>query len=126
MHFLSCMKRLQKRKKAIAINNLLCYTKSVVLNLMTEKKFSFSYMYLLSYIGMAEGRLTMKEGIHPNYYQAKVVCNCGNEFVTGSTKKEIHVEICSKCHSFYTGQQKAVKARGAIDKFNRRYGIQAN
>lgn len=48
----------------------------------------------------------MKQGIHPNYYQAKVVCNCGNEFVTGSTKKDIHVEICSKCHSFYTGQQK--------------------
>lgn len=68
----------------------------------------------------------MREGIHPNYYQAKVVCNCGNEFVTGSTKEEIHVEICSKCHSFYTGQQKAVKARGAIDKFNRRYGINAN
>ena len=67
----------------------------------------------------------MREGIHPNYYQAKVVCNCGNEFVTGSTKEEIHVEICSKCHSFYTGQQKAVKARGAIDKFNRKYGMQA-
>ena len=43
----------------------------------------------------------MREGIHPNYYQAKVVCNCGNEFVTGSTKEEIHVEICSKCHSLY-------------------------
>ena len=39
----------------------------------------------------------MREGIHPNYYQAKVVCNCGNEFVTGSTKEDIHVEICSKC-----------------------------
>ena len=49
----------------------------------------------------------MREGIHPDYYQAKVVCNCGNEFVTGSTKEEIHVEICSKCHPFYTGQQKA-------------------
>ena len=70
--------------------------------------------------------VNMREGIHPDYYQAKVVCNCGNEFVTGSTKEEIHVEICSKCHSFYTGQQKAVKARGAIDKFNRRYGIQSN
>ena len=46
----------------------------------------------------------MREGIHPNYYQAKVVCNCGNEFVTGSTKEEIHVEICSKCHSFYTAE----------------------
>lgn len=65
----------------------------------------------------------MKEGIHPNYYQAKVVCNCGNEFVTGSTKEEIHVEICSKCHSFYTGQQKAAQARGRIDKFNRKYGV---
>ena len=48
----------------------------------------------------------MKEGIHPNYQQATVTCNCGNTFVTGSTKPEIHVEICSKCHSFYTGQQK--------------------
>ena len=68
----------------------------------------------------------MKEGIHPSYYQAKVVCNCGNEFVTGSTKKDIHVEICSKCHSFYTGQQKAAQARGRIDKFNRKYGMNAN
>ena len=52
--------------------------------------------------------------------------NCGNEFVTGSTKEEIHVEICSKCHSFYTGQQKAAQARGRIDKFNRKYGVKAN
>ena len=65
----------------------------------------------------------MREGIHPAYYQAKVVCNCGNEFVTGSTKKDIHVEVCSKCHSFYTGQQKAAAARGRIDKFNRKYGV---
>jgi large subunit ribosomal protein L31 len=65
----------------------------------------------------------MKEGIHPQYHQAKVVCNCGNEFVTGSTKGDIHTEICSKCHSFYTGQQKASAARGAIDKFNRKYGL---
>ena len=68
----------------------------------------------------------MREGIHPKYYQAKVVCNCGNEFVTGSTKKDIHVEICSKCHSFYTGQQKAAQARGRVDKFNKKYGIQNN
>ena len=67
----------------------------------------------------------MKEGIHPNYYQATVTCNCGNTFVTGSTKKEIHVEICSKCHSFYTGQQKAMAARGRIDKFNKKYGLQS-
>ena len=65
----------------------------------------------------------MREGIHPNDYQAKVVCNCGNEFVTGSTKENIHDEICSKCHSFYTGQQKSAKARGRIDMFNRKYGF---
>lgn len=68
----------------------------------------------------------MRKGIHPEYYQAKVVCNCGNEFVTGSTKEEIHVEICSKCHPFYTGQQKATSARGRIDKFNRKYGVKNN
>ena len=72
-----------------------------------------------------KGELTnMRDGIHPDYYQAKVVCNCGNEFVTGSTRKEIHVEICSKCHSFYTGTQKATKARGRIDQFNKKYGVQ--
>ena len=60
----------------------------------------------------------MREGIHPTYYQATVTCNCGNTFVTGSTKQDIHVEVCSKCHSFYTGQQKAVAAQeaGAFDK----------
>ncbi len=68
---------------------------------------------------------SMREGIHPEYHQAKVVCNCGNEFVTGSTKGDIHVEICSKCHPFYTGQQKAASARGRIEKFNRKYGVNA-
>jgi len=67
----------------------------------------------------------MREGIHPNYYQATVTCNCGNTFVTGSTKPEIHVEVCSKCHSFYTGQQKAAAARGRIDKFNKKYGVES-
>ena len=59
----------------------------------------------------------MKEGIHPAYYQATVTCNCGNTFVN------IHVEICSKCHPFYTGQQKATQARGRVDKFNKKYGM---
>ena len=65
----------------------------------------------------------MREGIHPEYHQATVTCNCGNTFVTGSTKENIHVEICSKCHPFYTGQQKAEQARGRVDKFNKKYGI---
>ena len=63
----------------------------------------------------------MREGIHPAYYQAKVVCNCGNEFVTGSTKEDIHVEICSKCHPFFTGKQKLVDTGGRVEKFNRRF-----
>jgi ribosomal protein L31 len=65
----------------------------------------------------------MREAIHPEYHEASVTCNCGNAFTTGSTKDSIHVEICSKCHPFYTGQQKATKARGRVDQFNKRYGI---
>ena len=65
----------------------------------------------------------MQEAIQPKYYQAKVKCNCGNEFTIGSTQEEIRVEVCSKCHPFYTGQQKATSARGRIDKFNRKYGV---
>ena len=67
----------------------------------------------------------MKEGIHPKYEQTTIRCACGAVIETGSTKKDIHVEVCSKCHSFYTGQQKAAAARGRIDKFNRKYGINA-
>ena len=52
----------------------------------------------------------MKEGIHPKYQECTVTCNCGNTFKTGSTKSELRVEVCSKCHPFYTGQQKAAQA----------------
>ena len=65
----------------------------------------------------------MRENVQPKYYEATVTCNCGNVFTVGSTKPEIHVEICSKCHSFYTGQQKAAKARGRVEMFNRKYGV---
>ena len=68
----------------------------------------------------------MREGSHPKYFQATVTCNCGNTFVTGSTSPEIHVEVCSKCHSFYTGTQKTAAAKGRIDKFNRKYGLGTN
>ena len=64
----------------------------------------------------------MKEGIHPNYYQATVTCKCGNTFVTGSTKAEIRVEVCSKCHPFYTGKQKLVDTGGRVERFNKRFG----
>lgn len=66
----------------------------------------------------------MKKDIHPKYYRAKVTCmTCGNTFETGSTEKELRVDTCSKCHSFYTGQQKAANAKGRIDKFNKKYGL---
>ena len=63
----------------------------------------------------------MKEAIHPDYVEAKVVCACGETFVTRSTKgSEIRVDICSKCHPFFTGKQKFVDAGGRVDKFRRR------
>jgi len=63
----------------------------------------------------------MKEKIHPQYGECKVVCACGNTFTTGSVKKELHVDICSKCHPFFTGKQRDMSARGRIEKFNKRY-----
>jgi len=63
----------------------------------------------------------MKEKIHPNYVQTVIRCACGNEIPTGSTKKEIRVEICSKCHPFYTGKQKLVDSAGRIERFRRKY-----
>lgn len=67
----------------------------------------------------------LKENIHPQYGECQVRCACGETFTTGSVKKELRVEICSKCHPFYTGQQKAASARGRIEKFNRKYGMNA-
>jgi large subunit ribosomal protein L31 len=64
----------------------------------------------------------MKPEIHPNYEQIKVVCSCGNEFETKSTLcKELHVEVCSSCHPFYTGKQKIMDTAGRVDKFRKRY-----
>jgi large subunit ribosomal protein L31 len=65
----------------------------------------------------------MKEGIHPKYEQTTIRCACGNVFTTGSTKKDIRVEICSKCHPFYTGKQKLVDTGGRVDRFNKRFGL---
>lgn len=63
----------------------------------------------------------MKESIHPQYVpNAKVACACGATFETGSTKKEIRVEICSKCHPFFTGKQRIVDSGGQVEKFKKR------
>ena len=63
----------------------------------------------------------MKEGIHPDYVEARVVCSCGNTFTTRSTKPEIRVEICAECHPFYTGKQKLVDTGGRVERFNRKF-----
>ena len=63
----------------------------------------------------------MKEGIHPEYHKTTVHCACGNEFETGSTMKEINIEICSKCHPFFTGKQKLVDSAGRVERFRRKY-----
>jgi len=65
----------------------------------------------------------MKEGIHPAYKKVTVRCACGETFETGSTKDELHVEICSKCHPFYTGKQKLIDTGGRVEKFKKRYGL---
>ncbi len=65
----------------------------------------------------------MKQNLHPQYYKdAKVTCACGNHWVTGSTVPEIKVNVCSKCHPFYTGTEKIVDTRGRVEKFQKRVG----
>lgn len=64
----------------------------------------------------------MKEKIHPKWFEATVVCSCGNTFTTGSTREKLHVEICSACHPFFTGNQKFVDTEGRVEKFMTKYG----
>ena len=65
----------------------------------------------------------MKEGIHTEYKKAVVRCSCGESFETGTVKEELKVEICSKCHPFFTGRQKFVDTGGRVDKFKKKYGL---
>jgi len=68
----------------------------------------------------------MKKDIHPLYYETAVKCACGNKFKTGSTLKEIEVEICSDCHPFYTGKKKIVDTAGRVEKFKRKVSVAAS
>jgi large subunit ribosomal protein L31 len=73
------------------------------------------------------GAATMKAEIHPAYTAIKVTCTCGNEFSTRSTLgQDLHVEVCSSCHPFYTGKQKIVDSGGRVDKFRKRYNKAAS
>ena len=66
----------------------------------------------------------MKEGIHPDYKPTTITCACGEVIETSSTKENIKVEICSKCHPFFTGKQKLVDAGGRVEKFKKRFGLE--
>ena len=66
----------------------------------------------------------MKEAIHPKYEETTITCACGNVIHTRSTKQNIRVEICSKCHPFFTGKQKLVDTGGRVDRFKKRFGMQ--
>jgi large subunit ribosomal protein L31 len=69
----------------------------------------------------------MKEKIHPKFFNdAQVVCSCGNTFTTGSTKKQLRVELCSKCHPFFTGERRMMDTAGRVERFNQRYKLAKN
>ena len=70
-----------------------------------------------------KGVTMMKEGIHPSYEKTTIRCACGAEFETRSTKKDIRLDICSKCHPFFTGKQKLVDTGGRVDRFKKRFGL---
>jgi len=67
----------------------------------------------------------VKEGIHPKYNEVEVRCACGNTFKTRSTKPELHLEICSACHPFFTGRQKLIDTEGRVERFTKRFGAQS-
>lgn len=66
----------------------------------------------------------MKQGIHPKYEDTTITCACGEVINTRSTKKDIRVEICSKCHPFFTGKQKLIDTGGRVDRFKKRYSLE--
>src|ERR687897_3904165 len=70
--------------------------------------------------------VTVKEGIHPNYQEVDARCACGNTFKTRSTKPELHLEICSACHPFFTGRQKLNDTGGRVERFNKKFGAQTS
>ena len=95
-------------KKTVAFQKKLCYDIRCVYEIPLQGE---------------RGEHIMKEGIHPNYGQTTIRCACGNIIETGSTKKDIRVEVCSKCHPFYTGKQKMVDTGGRVSRFNKKFGF---
>src|SRR5438128_6287875 len=76
--------------------------------------------------GLCRKGYPVKEGIHPKYQEVDVRCACGNTFKTRSTKPELHLEICSACHPFFTGRQKLIDTEGRVERFTKKYGAQTS
>jgi large subunit ribosomal protein L31 len=76
-------------------------------------------------INSADREVSMKQGIHPEYKQAQIICACGYSTETRSTVGNIHVDICSNCHPFFTGKQKFIDAAGRVEKFRKRYALKS-
>lgn len=74
-----------------------------------------------AYMKDKEGGIKLKKEIHPNYKKTTITCVCGEVIETHSTREDIHIEICSKCHPFFTGKQKLVDTAGRVEKFRRKY-----
>jgi large subunit ribosomal protein L31 len=70
--------------------------------------------------------MAVKDGIHPKYQDVEVRCACGNTFKTRSTKPELHLEICSACHPFFTGRQKLIDTEGRVERFTKKFGTQTS
>ena len=100
-------------------------TMDLLLQKMKETETNSEFMSTMNSWSWGENK-NMRADIHPDYFESKVRCACGNEIQVRSTVKELHVDICSNCHPFYTGKQKLVDTAGRIEKFNRKYGKNKN
>ncbi len=79
--------------------------------------------YVSHIFDVLRGGIVMRDGIHPEYEETTITCACGNVINTRSTKKDIKVEVCSKCHPFYTGKQKLMDTGGRVDRFKKRFNL---
>lgn len=86
-----------------------------------KKKWIFGTVFDILYFSKIKHITSMKSNIHPKYYpQSRVVCSCGNTFTTGSTKETLNVEVCYKCHPFYTGEHRFLDVKGRVDTFQKK------
>ena len=112
-------------KKGTFIPNIEGYEKisQIIVEKLQNNWYNIPCNFITMTFVMAEGEKKMKKNIHPNYVEATVTCACGNTFKTKSTEENIQVEVCSKCHPFYTGKQTLGSKKGQVEKFNKKFGF---